>query len=74
MDKIDRYVVRLRCTKAAGDMIMAGAFKKLEAKLNKKGLPGGDREAKAIAAIQGRKSLGQKEMTRRSVAGRKKSK
>ncbi len=52
---------------------MAGAFKKLEAKLNKKGLPGGDREAKAIAAIQGRKKLGQSEMTRRAVAGRKKA-
>lgn len=53
---------------------MAGAFKRLESKLNKKGLPGGDREAKAIAAIAGRKKLGNAEMTRRAVAGRKKSK
>lgn len=53
---------------------MAGAFKKLEAKLNKKGLPGGDREAKAIAAKVGRAKLGQAEMTRRAVAGKKRAK
>jgi hypothetical protein len=37
----------------------------------KKGEPA--KEAKAVMAIAGRKSLGKKEMTRRSVAGRKKA-
>ena len=45
-------------------------FAKLSAKIQKKGVS--EERADAITAAIGRKKLGQAEMTRRSVAGRKK--
>lgn len=49
---------------------MAGAFKKMSSAIQRK--EGYSKErADAITAAAGRKKLGQKEMTRRSVAGRK---
>jgi hypothetical protein len=48
---------------------MAGAFKKLVSKLEKKGLPAG--EAGGIAYKQGVKKYGKEGMEKKAAAGRK---